>query len=165
MFFNKKKKESGDKPVFEHPLLGKILKSSEWHTERSFELMLWGKSFPVYLYISLNDSEITDGIPASKEQAIEYFLQNIERIQSDIESVLLDFFHTDSPEMIVPCIRLDNVSISSSGKIGAFFSSEFDDDFIDAHVNDDGFADSFGAVIYPERYVLPNEMECYKFDD
>ena len=165
MFFNKKKKENSEKPVFEHPLLGRFQKNCEWHTERSFDLIIFGRSFSVFLYVSLSDSEIADGMSAQRERAVEYFLQNTEHIQSDIESVLMDFFHVDSTEQLASCIKLDNMSISSGGKIGAFFSSEFDDDFIEAHVTDDGFTGSFGVVVYPEKHILSDEMECYKFDN
>ena len=50
MFFGKTKKKN--KPTtIEHPVLGTLIKKTDWYTKKSFIITLWDKTFDLYLCI------------------------------------------------------------------------------------------------------------------
>ena len=56
MFFGKTKKKN--KPTtIEHPVLGTLIKKTDWYTKKSFIITLWDKTFDLYLCIYSNQKD------------------------------------------------------------------------------------------------------------
>ena len=73
MFFGKTKKKN--KPTtIEHPVLGTLIKKTDWYTKKSFIITLWDKTFDLYLCIYSNQKDAV--ISFEQEEAIRYYLDS-----------------------------------------------------------------------------------------
>lgn len=148
-----------------HPVLGEITVSPDLRAANSFDIVLFGKNYPVFLYINSPEFHETHAFSVAQEEAILFFDRNRDQINTIIEKQLIQFFKINDDMVYNHKLSLENISISSHGEIGAFFNSEFSDEdliAIDSSVN---FTDAFGVVIYPDERLLYNEQECYVFDN
>ncbi len=162
MFGRKKKKEV--QPIV-HRVLGEITVNPQLHTANSYEIFLFGKEYPVFLYINSPTFIETHEFSAAQEEAISFFDRNRSQINNRIEKQLRQFFKIYDDSVYNNKMSLENISISANGEIGAFFSSEFSDEELKAIDPSVNFTDSFGVVIYPSERILYNEQECYMFDN
>lgn len=161
MFGRNKKKEND---VFTHYALGDIKINPFIHTVESYKLTVFGKTHTVFLYVNSPHFKEEYEFTPNQEKAIDFFLNNISKIEIILENQLESFFKIGDCSAYKERLSLEDVSISNSGEIAVFFSSEFFDDElkeIDLGIN---FTDSFGIVVFPEERFLYNEEECYKFD-
>ena len=90
MFFGKTKKKN--KPTtIEHPVLGTLIKKTDWYTKKSFIITLWDKTFDLYLCIYSNQKDAV--ISFEQEEAIRYYLDNQIQIERDSKNVVEFFSH------------------------------------------------------------------------
>ena len=160
--FGRKKKEQ--KLSIEHPVLGKIIIDSFLHTATSYEISLFGKKYVFFLYLNSPESKETNTFTSNQEKAIDYFDNHRVAIEKKLENQLKCFFECDDYNNFLESISLENFTISSNGKLVAFFSSEFSDEDLTKEKSNAYFTDTFGIVIYPEEQILYNAEACYKFD-
>lgn len=164
MFGKKIKKEKERQPIV-HRVLGEISVSPQLHAANPYDIILFGRNYPVFLYINSPTFIETHEFSAAQEEAISFFDRNRSQINNIIEKQLRQFFKIYDDSVYNNKLSLENISISANGEIGAFFSSEFSDGEIMAIDPSVHFTDSFGLVIYPSERILYNEEECYVFDN
>ena len=159
MFFGKTKKKN--KPTtIEHPVLGTLIKKTDWYTKKSFIITLWDKTFDLYLCIYSNQKDAV--ISFEQEEAIRYYLDNQIQIERDIQKMLLNFFHTSDCSLIEKSIQIEGLNFTRNGAISIGLISDFSDEFLEKHIGEDViFTDSFGMSVYPIKAVLPNEKVYY----
>lgn len=161
LFGHKKKKEN---MVVSHHILGGILDDSFVRTVKSYDIVIFKKSYSVFLYINSHDFHTSHLLTNEQEKAVSFFIANLDVITQKIELQLKKFFEIEDENIFNEKMNLENITLSSDGKLGAMFSSEFDDEELEKMGSGIDFTDSFGIVFYPEEQVLYNEQECYKFD-
>ena len=163
MFFGKTKKKN--KPTtIEHPVLGTLIKKTDWYTKKSFIITLWDKTFDLYLCIYSNQKDAV--ISFEQEEAIRYYLDNQIQIERDIQKMLLNFFHTSDCSLIEKSIQIEGLNFTRNGAISIGLISDFSDEFLEKHIGEDViFTDSFGMSVYPIKAVLPNEKVYYNFNN
>lgn len=131
MFFGKTKKKN--KPTtIEHPVLGTLIKKTDWYTKKSFIITLWDKTFDLYLCIYSNQKDAV--ISFEQEEAIRYYLDNQIQIERDIQKMLLNFFHTSDCSLIEKSIQIEGLNFTRNGAISIGLISDFSDEFIEKHI-------------------------------
>ena len=122
MFFGKTKKKN--KPTtIEHPVLGTLIKKTDWYTKKSFIITLWDKTFDLYLCIYSNQKDAV--ISFEQEEAIRYYLDNQIQIERDIQKMLLNFFHTSDCSLIEKSIQIEGLNFTRNGAISIGLISDF----------------------------------------
>lgn len=163
MFFGKKKKKNKS-TIIEHPVLGTLIKKTDWYTEKSYIITLWDKTFDLYLCIYSNKKDSV--ISFEQEEAIRYYLDNQNQIERDIQEMLLKFFHTSDCSLIEKSIQIEGLNFTRNGAISVDLISDLSDEFLEKHIGEDViFTDSFGISVYPIKTVLPNEKVYYNFNN
>lgn len=128
MFFGKTKKKN--KPTtIEHPVLGTLIKKTDWYTKKSFIITLWDKTFDLYLCIYSNQKDAV--ISFEQEEAIRYYLDNQIQIERDIQKMLLNFFHTSDCSLIEKSIQIEGLNFTRNGAISIGLISDFSDEFLE----------------------------------
>lgn len=131
MFFGKTKKKN--KPTtIEHPVLGTLIKKTDWYTKKSFIITLWDKTFDLYLCIYSNQKDAV--ISFEQEEAIRYYLDNQIQIERDIQKMLLNFFHTSDCSLIEKSIQIEGLNFTRNGAISIGLISDFSDEFLEKHI-------------------------------
>lgn len=163
MFFWKGK-EKNKPTTIEHPVLGTLIKKTDWYTKKSFIITLWDKTFDLYLCIYSNQKDAV--ISFEQEEAIRYYLNNQIQIERDIQKMLLNFFHTSDCSLIEKSIQIEGLNFTRNGAISIGLIADFSDEFLEKHIGEDViFTDSFGMSVYPIKAVLPNEKVYYNFNN
>lgn len=160
--FGRKKKENNN--TIKHSILGDIIADAFIHTANPFQINLFGKEYPVYIYVNSSDYVDARKFTEEQEKAIEYFASNISLISEKIEKQLCAFFGLEDSIIFNKSLTVENISVSSRGEMGILFNSSFSDDELVNMEPGIDFTDAFGIAFFPEIRMLYNEEECYKFD-
>lgn len=160
--FGRKKKENNN--TIKHSILGDIIADAFIHTANPFQINLFGKEYPVYIYVNSSDYVDTRKFTEEQERTIAFFISNLSDIEKSLENQLKCFFECDDYSAFINSIILENITISSDGELAAFFNSNFSDEELASAKTNAYFTETFGIIIYPKEQVLYNEEECYKFD-
>ena len=152
MFFWKDK-EKNKPTIIEHPVLGTLIKKTDWYTKKSFIITLWDKTFDLYLCIYSNQKDAV--ISFEQEKAIRYYFDNQIQIERDIKKMLLNFFHTSDCSLIEKSIQIEGLNFTRNGAISIGLIADFSDEFLEKHIGEDViFTDSFGMSVYPIKAHL-----------
>lgn len=160
--FGRKKKETSQQ--LSHPILGEIISTPFLHTAKSFDIMLFGRKHTVFLYINSSEYIEKKAFTHEQEKAIIYFTEDLAAIERVLENQLKIFFENDDYISFEKSISLENITISSTGELAAFFNLEFSDEELTNAKSSAYFTDTCGIVVYPIEKILYNEEECYGFD-
>lgn len=156
-FFKKERKQSQSSIFVDN--FGKMSFLSDWYTEDSFILSVFGKEYAVSFHAICNETEAV----VNEKQILSCgeLLHSTEKYQNIIERLLRRLLSNYEETVITEVLTIEDIYFSPSGSCGVAASLTLGDDELEEIGI--GPENEFGMVLSPEPYIFYSGEEFFGY--